>query len=187
MDAGQRCLVNSRREGIMLGIFHPPQRIQWLVFKLSQHNITAQFSTVNAIKTDQPTLPTKNPDIIYSSWEKLWCALQLLSPCTEHTMRRADSRISSERQNWICWAETVGFSWDFSGFVASWANPQICYSSQQAPRAAISNSEAHRVQTQSLKREITNILPRLGCGDPIVKMMVTLVIIIGTSPQMWSK
>ena len=28
MDAGQRCLVNSRREGIMLVIFHPPQRIQ---------------------------------------------------------------------------------------------------------------------------------------------------------------
>ena len=49
----------------------------------------------------------------------------------------------------------------FGGFVA---NPQFCYSSSQAPQAAISNCEGSRVH----KREIAIVgNPNLGFRDPI--------------------
>ena len=117
------------------------------------------------LKQISPLYQQKN--LIYSSWEKLWlcahcscCHRAPSTQCAARTVgfpRRDRTGFVEQRQ--------LDFLGIFSGFVASWANPQICYSSQQAPQAAISNSEAHRVQTQSLKREITNILPRLGCGE----------------------
>ena len=159
------------------------------MFKLSQHNISALFSTVNAIETDQPTLPTKN--LIYSSWEKLW----LCAHCS--CCHRAPST--------QCAARTVGFPRrDRTGFVEQRQLDFLGISADlwhrgQIRKSVIPPSRLHRQLSlipkhTECKRKALKEKSQTSCqgwdvenGDPIVKMMVTLVIIIRTSPQMWSK